>query len=77
MANENRTESLGDDSPLFWLSSKGGDVRYHLDRVHAVAQILLFANLQSIDQRTIPILIGVVLDDVVAAVNTLERGGAS
>ncbi len=79
MANENRTEKPGldDESPLFWLSKQGGDVRYHLDRVHAIAQILLFADLQTIDQSTIPILIGVVLDDVNAAVSTLERGSAS
>ena len=76
MANEDRNESLGDESPLFWLSTNGGDVRYHLNRVHAISQIVMCADLRLVDHDTIPNLIGIVMDDVNAAISTLERGGA-
>ncbi len=62
-------------SPLDWPSSKGADVRYHLGRVHAVAQTLMFTDCKLTDSNTIPTLIGIVLDEVTFAVSAFEQGG--
>ncbi len=61
------------ESPLEWLSTRGADVQYHLDKVHAVAQILIFTDLKMLDNNTVPMLVGIILDEVNIVEKSLKK----
>ncbi len=79
MANDNSkvTPIQSDQPPLDWLSNDGTPVSHHLVRVHAIAQITMSSDLQIIDNDTIPILFGIVMDEVNTVTRILDRGDAS
>lgn len=79
MANDNSkvTPIQSDQPPLDWLSTHGMPVIHHLQRVNAIAQITMSSGLKIIDDDTILILLGIVMDEVNTVTRTLDRRGAS
>ena len=66
MANDNSkvTPVQSDESPLDWLSTAGADVQHHLNKIHAVAQVMSLSDLQMLDNNVVPMLVGIILDEV-------------
>ena len=60
--------------PLEWTTIDGAEVGYHLDRVHSIAQTLCFTRCELTDNNTIPLLMGMILDEVNQIQNSLDTG---
>ena len=80
MATQDKQSPIDiEGTPLEWLTKRmgGADVQHDLNCIHSIAQALTFADTKLLENKSVSLLAGSIMDHVSRVENALQNGGAS
>ena len=78
MATQDKQPPIDTDgTPLEWLTKRmgGADVQHDLNCIQSIAQALTFADTKLLENQSVSMLAGLILDHVNRVETTLQNGG--